>query len=115
MSVSFDEVRRIARLARVGVEDSRLAALAAELSGILAHMAVLSRVDVSGAVRNEEEGGIVMGTPLREDHGPPVPLHRTLADLAPEMRDGFFIVPRLTTHAAPADNEAGVPLTTSDP
>lgn len=94
MSVSFDEVRRIARLARLGIDEARLPALASELSGILEHMAELSRVDVGPAA----DAAAPTGTPLRADEGPPVPLHRTLAEFAPEVRDGFLIVPRLTTH-----------------
>jgi aspartyl-tRNA(Asn)/glutamyl-tRNA(Gln) amidotransferase subunit C len=94
VSVSFDDVRHIARLARLGIDEARLPALASELSGILEHMAELSRVDVGPPA----DATAPSGTPLRPDQGPPVPLYRTLAEFAPEVRDGFLIVPRLTTH-----------------
>jgi aspartyl-tRNA(Asn)/glutamyl-tRNA(Gln) amidotransferase subunit C len=101
MSVELDEVRRIAALARVGISEDRLAVLARELSGILGHMAVLERVDTHGV-----RGGLEAAqTPLREDHGPPVRLLRPLEAIAPEMRDGFFIVPRLATHRAQSGDE----------
>jgi hypothetical protein len=47
--------------------------------------------------------------PLREDHGPPVPLARPLASFAPRMKDGFLLVPRLATHAGDEtlDDELG--------
>jgi aspartyl-tRNA(Asn)/glutamyl-tRNA(Gln) amidotransferase subunit C len=36
--------------------------------------------------------------PLRTDGGPAYPLAHPREDFAPETRDGFFLVPRLSTH-----------------
>jgi aspartyl-tRNA(Asn)/glutamyl-tRNA(Gln) amidotransferase subunit C len=94
MSVSHDDVRHIASLARVGVDERRLPALAAELSGILEHMAVLARVDTTAHDALAPDAGIVW----RADSGPPIPLLRPLPSFAPVVRDGFLIVPRLATH-----------------
>ncbi len=94
MSVSHDDVRHIAALARVGIDEPRLPALAAELSGILDHMAVLGRVDTSGVADIGRDGDVH----LRPDSGPPIPLLRPLAAFAPMVRDSFLIVPRLATH-----------------
>lgn len=94
MTVDLDEVRRVAALARLALPEDRVEVLARELSGILRHMAILERVDTQGA-RDDMSAA---QTPWREDHGPPVPLLRPLETFAPEMRDGFFIVPRLATH-----------------
>ena len=110
MSVDLDEVRHIAALARLGIPPDRLGVLAHELSGILAHMAVLQRVDTTGA----KDVMSAAQSPWREDHGPPIRLLRPIATFAPEFRDGFFIVPRLETHggqsaadgAARADDNA---------
>ncbi len=96
MAVTIDDVRHIASLARVGVTDDRARALVSELNTILEHMAVLSRVDTSDV---EPLTGIgVERAPLREDAGPPVALQRPIAAFAPSVRDGFFLVPRLSTH-----------------
>jgi aspartyl-tRNA(Asn)/glutamyl-tRNA(Gln) amidotransferase subunit C len=97
MSVTFDDVRRIAALARLGVSDDRLPVLARELSGILEHMAVLSQVDTSAVSEDTARG-----TPWRADQGPPIPLLRPLPAFAPEVRDGFLVVPRLATHGGSA-------------
>ena len=96
MSVSEQDVRHIAGLARLGLADGTVARLATELNGILAHMDALNAVDTGGveAVTGVGSGG----TPLRVDSGPPYPLHRGREDFAPQLRDGFFIVPRLATH-----------------
>lgn len=96
MSVSLDEVRHIAALARLGISDERAQRVAQELSSILAHMQVLSRVDDERAAGTA--GDTDTGMTLRPDVGPPIPLLRAPAFFAPEMRDGFFLVPRLATH-----------------
>lgn len=101
MSVSLDDVRHIAALARLGLSDDRARALVAELNTILAHMDVLSNIDTSGI---EPVGGIgAAGMPLRPDEGPPIPLARERESFAPRMRDGFFLVPRLSTHEDPEE------------
>ncbi len=94
MAVTFDDVRHIAALARLGVDEPRLPALAAELSAILAHMDVLQRVDVSQVPVDGASGGM----PLRGDDGEQYPLSRPREAFAPKMRDKFFLVPRLATH-----------------
>ena len=95
MSVSLDEVRHIAALARLGISDERAQRAAQELSSILAHMQVLSRVDDE---RAGSAADMDAGMTLRPNAGPPIPLLRAPAFFAPEMRDGFFLVPRLATH-----------------
>ena len=96
MAVTTDDVRHIAELARLGVDEARIPSLVEQLNGILGHMEVLQKVDVSGA---EDVGGVgSAGMPLRADAGPPVPLARALAAFAPAVESGFLLVPRLATH-----------------
>jgi aspartyl-tRNA(Asn)/glutamyl-tRNA(Gln) amidotransferase subunit C len=96
MSITVDDVRRIAHLARLGVSDERAGALVHELNTILAHMDVLSRVDTTEVA--EVTGVGAAGLPLRPDTGPSIPLDRAREDFAPAMKEGFFLVPRLATH-----------------
>ena len=99
MPVSEEDLRRVAALARLGVPDERVAELTAQLSGILDHMDVLSKVDTS---RTTPAIGVSAGgTPLRVDLGPPLPLRHPRERFAPRVRDGFFTVPRLATHEDP--------------
>jgi aspartyl-tRNA(Asn)/glutamyl-tRNA(Gln) amidotransferase subunit C len=95
MAISEAEVRRIAALARVGVDDARLPELAAQLGGILEHMDVLQRVDVDAG---RGAASAPTGMPLRDDVGPSQPLARPRESFGPQMYDGFFLVPRLATH-----------------
>jgi aspartyl-tRNA(Asn)/glutamyl-tRNA(Gln) amidotransferase subunit C len=96
MAVTRDDVLRVAELARLGVDAARADDLTRELSSILSHMEVLSQVDTSTVPITAGVGA--GGTPLRPDVGVPCAIISRLAAVAPAMRDGFFIVPRLATH-----------------
>lgn len=106
MAVTIDDVRHVAALARLGISDERARSLMAELNGILAHMAALQAVDTSGV---EEVIGVgATGAPLREDAGGRSDaLAVAPLAFAPELRDGLFIVPRLSTHESLGDGGAG--------
>ena len=101
MAVTHDDVRHVAQLARLAVDERRLDHLVGELNGILAHMDVLSQVETK-----EIEHTITaptVSTPLRADSSGPIPLMTAKENFAPSMRDGFFIVPRLASHEDAAD------------
>jgi aspartyl-tRNA(Asn)/glutamyl-tRNA(Gln) amidotransferase subunit C len=101
VAVTIDDVRHIATLARLGLTDARAAAIVSELNTILGHMDELAKVDTAGV---EEAIGVgAEGLPVREDKGPPFPLARTLDAFAPSVRDGFLLVPRLSTHESPEE------------
>jgi aspartyl-tRNA(Asn)/glutamyl-tRNA(Gln) amidotransferase subunit C len=96
VAVTIDDVRHIASLARLGLTDARAEALVAELNTILEHMDELAKVDTAGVA--EAIGVGAEGLPVRKDAGPPIPLARSIDAVAPSVRDGFFLVPRLSTH-----------------
>jgi aspartyl-tRNA(Asn)/glutamyl-tRNA(Gln) amidotransferase subunit C len=96
VAVSIEDVRHIASLARLGLTESRASAIVDELNTILAHMDELAKVDTAGV--QEAIGVGAEGLPVRKDLGPPFPLVRSLDAFAPSIRDGFFLVPRLSTH-----------------
>jgi aspartyl-tRNA(Asn)/glutamyl-tRNA(Gln) amidotransferase subunit C len=97
VAVSEQDVRHVAALARLGLADDRVQALVGELNGILAHMDVLQQVDIGGASLDPDA---THGMRMREDVPNPIALARAREDFAPSMRDGFFLVPRLSTHGA---------------
>ena len=102
MAVTHDDVRHVAELARLAVDDERLDHLVAELNGILTHMDVLSQVDTSKV--EQITSAPVESTPLRSDSSGPLPMLTPRESFAPSMRDGFFIVPRLASHEDAADS-----------
>ena len=101
MAVTIDDVRHIATLARLGLSDARAAAIVVELNTILGHMDELVKVDTTGV--QEAVGVGAEGLPVRSDSGVPFPLARSLDAFAPRMRDGFLLVPRLSTHESPEE------------
>ena len=99
MAVTRDDVRHVASLARLGLTADALTAYVGELNTILEHMDVLSRVDTEGVEPVGDVGAA--GAPLRSDENKPIELARPIADFAPKSKDGFFLVPRLSSHEEP--------------
>ena len=96
MAVSREDVRHVAALARLSMSDERASELAAQLNTILGHMEALAKVDTS---KLEPVIGVGAGSaPLADDSGPSIQIQRPLDEIAPAMREGFFVVPRLSTH-----------------
>jgi aspartyl-tRNA(Asn)/glutamyl-tRNA(Gln) amidotransferase subunit C len=96
MAVTLDDLKHIAALARLDLPADRAEPLVAELNTILQHMEALSRADTAGI--DPVTGIGAAGMPLQQDAGPSVKLQHPLADFAPALRDGFLLVPRLSTH-----------------
>src|SRR5947199_332643 len=93
MSVTHDEVRRIARLAELDVSDDALPLLAEQMSRILEYVAQINAVPASEAVKPFVPGPDAVR--FRPDEVKPWPLAFGPAELAPAFRDGFFLVPKL--------------------
>ena len=96
MTISIDDVRHIASLARLGLSDESAARIVGELNTILGHMNVLAKVNTVGV--QESVGVGARGTPVRWDSGPPIPLDRSLDAFVPSTQDGLILVPRLASH-----------------
>jgi aspartyl-tRNA(Asn)/glutamyl-tRNA(Gln) amidotransferase subunit C len=96
MAVTSEDVRHVAQLARLGLPEDQLAAYVEQLNGILAHMDALQAVSSAGAA--DAAAALAPSMRLRPDDLGPVPLAIPPARFAPSMRDGFFLVPRLSTH-----------------
>lgn len=93
MPLTIDEVRKVARLARVELTDEELERQATHLNDLLAQFDVLSRLDLDGIEPTSHS--IPMHNVLREDViEPSLPRDEVLMN-APEFRDGCFIVPRI--------------------
>jgi len=93
MAIDIDTARKVAKLARIRVEDRDLPALADELSGILGFMEQLTEVDVTGVEP------MVSVTPMRLSRRADVVTDGNIQALilknAPDAREGFFAVPKV--------------------
>lgn len=93
MSVDSDTVRRIARLARIAVDDEQVAAMEKELSALLAWVEQLSEVNVDGVqpMTSVVEQKLKMRADVVSDGGRPDDVLRN----APLSEEGFFLVPKV--------------------
>ena len=93
MSIDAATVRKVAKLAHIREDESRLDSLAAELSGIMAWIEQLSEVDTTGV--EPMTSAVAARLPMRDDvvteGGDP---ELILAN-APRRHDGFFVVPKV--------------------
>ena len=93
MSIDTDTARKVAKLARIRVEEAALPALAGELSGILAFMEQLTEVDVTGV---EPMTSVTpMRLPRRVDVVTDGGIQPQILANAPDAREGFFAVPKV--------------------
>lgn len=93
MSVTREEVLRIAQLAELDVDEETLPALADQMSRILDYVAQLAAVPASEQLRPYVPGPDAIR--FRADEVNPAPLAIPPAELAPAFKEGFFVVPKL--------------------
>ena len=93
MSVSREEVLRIAQLAELDVEEEGLPTLAEQMSRILDYAAQLSAVPANGTVKVFVPGPDAIR--FRADEVTPAHLAFGPAEFAPDFKEGFFVVPKL--------------------
>ena len=93
MSVDSADVRRIARLARIAVEEDEIAFLKDEINAILAFVEQLDQVDVTGI---EAMTSVTpMKLLMREDVVTDGEIASKILANAPQTEDGFFLVPKV--------------------
>ncbi len=93
MAIDTDTARKVARLARIRVEEERLPALAREFDAILGFIEQLNEVDVEGVEP------MTSVTPMRLKRRPDVVTDGSQQEKvllnAPDAREGFFAVPKV--------------------
>jgi aspartyl-tRNA(Asn)/glutamyl-tRNA(Gln) amidotransferase subunit C len=97
MSLSPDEVARIARLARIGIAPEDSAEVLERLNRVLALVDELRAVDTAGIapMAHALEAHFTLGQRLREDE-PSEPDRRSLyQSVAPAVEQGLYLVPKV--------------------
>ncbi len=93
MSIDTKTAARVAKLARIRVEEDALPALAAEFNTILGFIEQLSEVDVDGV---EPMTSVTpMRLPRRADKVTDGGQQAKVLSNAPDAREGFFAVPKV--------------------
>jgi aspartyl-tRNA(Asn)/glutamyl-tRNA(Gln) amidotransferase subunit C len=93
MPLDLDDVKHIAALARIHIENAEATRLVGDLNDILAWIDQLNEVDISGV--DPLAGAIDLALKLREDVITDGGYAEALLINAPERHDDFFVVPRV--------------------
>jgi aspartyl-tRNA(Asn)/glutamyl-tRNA(Gln) amidotransferase subunit C len=93
MSLDPATVRRIAKLARIRVDDADVARLQNELSGILAWIDMLNEVDVEGV--EPLTGGAQMALKMRDDVVTDGGIAERILANAPDRAGDYYAVPKV--------------------
>jgi aspartyl-tRNA(Asn)/glutamyl-tRNA(Gln) amidotransferase subunit C len=93
VKLSVEQVRHVAQLAELAVDDAQAERLTRELEGIVTFVQALAELedDVSAHA-------VVVGPAevrLRDDVVQPIPMAHGPERIAPAFVDGFFVVPKL--------------------
>lgn len=93
MSISREEVLRVAHLVELGVPEDRVDQLVRDIGSIVDYVSQLNEL------QTDADGPAFVPGPqqvtLRSDEVVRYPLVLSPAEMAPEFIDGFFVVPRL--------------------
>jgi aspartyl-tRNA(Asn)/glutamyl-tRNA(Gln) amidotransferase subunit C len=93
MSITLDEVRHVARLARLELDDSEMLSLQGELNSLLGHFADIQSMDVTGI---EPTSHAVAVQNIWAEDTPELCLPRSEAlRNAPLSKAGLFVVPTI--------------------
>lgn len=93
MSITDEEARRVAHLARIAVAPDDIPALAQKLNNVLHFMEQLEEVDVTDV---EPMTGVTpMRLKRRRDEVTDGGMPERILKNAPEAREGFFAVPKV--------------------
>lgn len=93
MSVSIEQVRHIAKLARIAMSDEEIERLAPELNNILGWVEQLGEVDTDGV--EPSTAVIDQKLRLRDDVVNDGDVRDAVLANAPEAQHGFFAVPKV--------------------
>ena len=93
MSLSPDDVRRIARLARIALQPDESAAVTERLNGVLAMVEQIRRVDTAGIEPMAHAQDLTQ--PLREDSVTETDQRERYQAVAPAVEEGLYLVPKV--------------------
>jgi aspartyl-tRNA(Asn)/glutamyl-tRNA(Gln) amidotransferase subunit C len=93
MSLTPDQVARIAHLARIAVSPAEAEAVRAQLNGILALVERMQAVDTEGVAPMAHAQDVMLR--LREDAVTEADLHARFQAIAPQVEGDLYLVPKV--------------------
>jgi aspartyl-tRNA(Asn)/glutamyl-tRNA(Gln) amidotransferase subunit C len=93
MSLTLDEVRRIAHLARIEISAAEAGQVQEQLNGIFRLIEQMQAVDTSGIAPMAHARDVTLR--LREDEVTETDQHRLFQSVAPQVEGGLYLVPKV--------------------
>ena len=93
MPLTLEEVRRIAELARIGINDAEARVVQAKLNDIFEMIGKMQRVDTDGIEPMTHAQGLALR--LREDTVTESDQRERFQAVAPQVEQGLYLVPKV--------------------
>ncbi len=93
MSITLDEVRHVARLARLELDDKEIVSFQGELNALIGHFSDIQGIDVGGM--SPQTHAIAMQNVWAEDMVMPSLTREMALRSAPMTKAGLFLVPAI--------------------
>jgi len=93
MSLTLNEVRRIAHLARIEISDAEAGQVLEQLNGIFGLIEQMQAVDTRGVEPMAHARDVSLR--LREDNVTESDQHRLFQSIAPQVEEGLYLVPKV--------------------
>jgi aspartyl/glutamyl-tRNA(Asn/Gln) amidotransferase C subunit len=93
MSISIDEVRHVAKLARLQLDEAEILALQGELNALLGHFSDIRDLNVDG-IEPQSHAVVVQNVWSEDVIGPSLSREWALKN-APMTKAGLFVVPQI--------------------
>ena len=91
--ISADNVRKVAKLARLNLPDDKIATYTGQLESILGYVSQLEQVDTTGVP--ETTRAVEVTNVTRQDGVDPTPVREEILNQAPQREGDFFRVPKI--------------------
>jgi aspartyl-tRNA(Asn)/glutamyl-tRNA(Gln) amidotransferase subunit C len=93
MSISLDEVRHVARLARLQLDETEILSFQTELNSLIGHFADIQTMDVAG-IEPKSHALAIQNVWAFDEPWQPVSRDQAIKN-APVSRAGLFVVPMI--------------------
>ena len=91
--ISADDVRKVAKLARLDLPEEKIATYTGQLESILDYVSQLAEIDTEGVP--ETTRAVEVTNVTREDGVTPTPVSEDILNQAPLREGDFFRVPKI--------------------
>jgi aspartyl-tRNA(Asn)/glutamyl-tRNA(Gln) amidotransferase subunit C len=102
MAISEEQVRHVALLARLALDDEQVGTLAGQLSTILDHVEAIRQLDLANVAPTSH--AVAVTNAVRPDEVRPCLTQEQALRNAPKQRAGAFVIPRIV--GAEEDSES---------